>query len=336
MTKQTAFLRGIAAVMADSLEDRCTCVIRAGTDSKTMPRRPMKKMDDDIRCVSPAGDICGEGAVWHPEEQAVYWTDINRFLIHRLKLRDESIRTWFFDEPVTALNLTTDPDRLLVVFASSVGLWSPRSHPRVERIFHLPTAPQMRLNDARVDPRGSLWAGTMRNNVGPDGENVDVPFADGILYSIDPDGAVSKWKHGIGISNTVAWSPDGAKFYFGDSIANTIYRYRFDGNTGEIEGETPFFAGYELGLPDGSAIDADGFLWNTRPNAGCLIRISPEGRVSRIVHLPVTKPTTCIFGGADLKTLYVTSARSAEQFSGSLFAFQTEIRGLPANRFRVL
>lgn len=293
-------------------------------------------MADDIRCVFPAGDICGEGAVWHAEHQAVYWTDINRFLIHRLVLRDESTRTWIFNEPVTALNLTTDPDRLLVAFASSVGLWSPSSHPHVERIFHLSTAPRMRLNDARVDPRGSLWAGTMRNNVGPDGEDIAVPFSDGTLYRIDPDGTVSEWKHGVGISNTVAWSPDGGVFYFGDSIANIIYRYRFDRATGEISGEAPLLAGYELGLPDGSAVDAEGFIWNTRPGGGCLVRVSPQGRVDRIVRLPVAKPTTCIFGRPDLKTLYITSARSSEQFSGSLFAVQTEVGGLPASRFSLL
>ena len=194
----------------------------------------------------------------------------------------------------------------------------------------------MRLNDARVDPRGSLWAGTMQNNVGPQGEDLDVPFAHGVLYRIDPDGTVSEWKRGIGISNTVAWSRDAATFYFGDSIANTIYRYRFDSLTGEIHGETPFFAGYEHGLPDGSVIDADGFLWNTRPNAGCLIRISPEGCIGQIVRLPIAKPTTCMFGGTDLRTLYFTSARSSEQLSGSLFALQTEIGGLPPNRFRLL
>jgi sugar lactone lactonase YvrE/quinol monooxygenase YgiN len=293
-------------------------------------------MADDIRCVAPVGDICGEGVVWHPEHQAIYWTDINRFLIHRMNLEDESTRTWIFREPVTALNLTTDPDRLLVVFASCVALWSPRSHPRVDNIFHLPTAPQMRLNDARVDPRGSLWAGTMRNNVGPQGEDLNVTFADGVLYRIDPDGFSSEWKRGIGISNTVAWSPDGATFYFGDSMANAIYRFRFDSETGKIEGETPFLVGYERGLPDGSVVDAAGFLWNTRPSAGCLIRISPEGHVCRIVSLPIAKPTTCIFGGTDLKTLYVTSARSSEQLSGSLFALQTDVGGLPPGRFRLL
>ncbi len=81
-----------------------------------------------ICCVSPAGDICGEGAIWHPEEKALYWTDINRFLIHRFVPEDGTTFSWIFDEPVTSMNLTTDPNRLLVVFASRVGLWSAHTH----------------------------------------------------------------------------------------------------------------------------------------------------------------------------------------------------------------
>ena len=290
-------------------------------------------MNDEIRCVVPAGDICGEGAVWHLEQCALYWTDINRFLVHRFEPHGQTTQTWFFAEPVTSVNLTTDADILLLVFASQVGLWSPRAHPYIQTIFRLPTAPQMRFNDARVDPRGSLWAGTMRNNVGPRGEDLAVEFAGGILYRIDPDGAVSEWKNGIGISNTVAWSPDRKTFYFGDSPANVIYSFAYDDRTGKISNEKQLFVGHELGAPDGSAMDQEGFLWNARPDARCLIRIAPDGGIDRMVRLPVSKPTTCTFGGLDRKTLYITSARSAEQYSGSVFALDTEVRGLQDGRF---
>lgn len=286
-----------------------------------------------VCCVAPAGDICGEGAVWHPEEEALYWTDINRFLIHRFVQEDEAVFTWMFDEPVTSVNLTTDPNRLLVVFASKVGLWSAHTHPHVEMLFELSTAPDMRCNDAGVDPRGALWVGTMRNNVGPRGENLDVTFTDGVLYRIDPNGTATEWKRNIGISNTVAWSPDHQTFYFGDSIANRISSFHFDQKTGAISEEQPFISGYELGAPDGSTMDRQGFLWNTRPGAGSLIRVAPDGRVDQIVRLPVSHPTTCTFGGTDLRTLYITSARSADQFSGSLLAVQMQVGGLPANRF---
>lgn len=288
-----------------------------------------------IECVSPAGDVCGEGAVWHPQEQALYWTDINRFLLHRFVPGSRATGTWFFDEPVTSVNLTTDPDQLLLVLASKVGLWSPSRGSYIRTVFQLPTAPNMRFNDARVDPRGSLWAGTMRNNVGPEGEDLDVQFSDAVLYRIDPSGDVSEWKHGLGISNTLAWSPDRKTFYFGDSTANAIYRFAYDEQTGSIADETPFLAGYEKGAPDGSAIDAHGFLWNARPGAGCLIRIAPDGHVDRIVPLPVSHPTTCTFGGPKHATLYITSARSSHRLCGSVFAMETDPGGLPEGRFPV-
>jgi sugar lactone lactonase YvrE len=288
-----------------------------------------------IECVSPAGDVCGEGAVWHPQEQALYWTDINRFLVHRFVPRSRATSTWFFNEPVTSVNLTTDPDQLLLVFGSKVGLWSPSTDSYIRTIFQLPSAPHMRFNDARVDPRGSLWVGTMRNNVGPSGEDLDVEFSDAILYRIDPSGDISEWKHGLGISNTLAWSPDRKTFYFGDSTANAIYRFAYDEQTGNIADEEPFLIGYEKGVPDGSAIDAQGFLWNARPGAGCLIRIAPNGQVDRIVPLPVSHPTTCTFGGPNLATLYITSARSPHRLCGSVFAMATDPGGLPDGGFLV-
>jgi sugar lactone lactonase YvrE len=293
------------------------------------------QMANEIRCAVPAGDICGEGAVWHPEQSALYWADINRFLVHQFTPAPSSTRTWMFDEPVTSVNLTEDSELLLLVLASQIGLWSPRTHPHVEMIFKLPTAPEMRFNDAGVDPRGSLWTGTMRNNVGLHGEDLDVIFSDGVLYRIDPDGTPTEWKKSIGLSNTVAWSPDHRRFYFGDTRANTLSQFSYDEAAGAISEERPLLNGYEHGAPDGSAMDAEGFLWNTRPGAGCLIRIAPDGHVEQTVKLPVSRPTTCAFGGDDLQTLYITSARSAEQYSGSVFALQTQVRGVPAGRFRL-
>lgn len=292
-------------------------------------------MVDEVRCVVPAGDICGEGAVWHGEERALYWTDINRFLVHRFNVDTRATETWLFSEPVTSVNLTADAGLFLLVMGSKVAFWSPHMHPKVETIYNLGSASAMRFNDARVDPRGSLWVGTMRNNVGPKGEDLDVSFIGGVLYRIDPDGSVSEWKKAIGISNTVAWSPDRTTFYFGDSAANAIYSYHYDEKTGAIAGESTLLAGYPQGLPDGSAVDSAGYLWNARYGGRCLIRIAPKGNVDRVISLPVSNPTTCTFGGPDLHTLYITSARSADQFSGSIFSVDVEVGGLPEQRFRL-
>ena len=290
-------------------------------------------------CVAPAGDRCGEGAVWHAAHSAVYWTDINRFLIHRLTLDDKCVRTWFFDEPVTALTLTDRDDVLAVVLGSSVILWEPASDVRHKPIYRLAGWPSVRLNDARADPRGSLWAGSMRNNVNPDGSSREAGGKDGILHRIDSGAGVTIHKRDIGISNTLAWSPDRRHFYFGDSPANTIWSYDYDCDTGTIQNEAVFFAGFDRGLPDGSTVDAEGYLWNCRYDGGCIVRISPEGKIDLVIEMPVRKVTTCTFGSAHLKTLFVTTASvdaaPGERLAGGLFAIQCEVSGQEENRFRV-
>ena len=142
-------------------------------------------------CVAPTGDVCGDGAVWHASHNAVYWTDINRFLIHRLNVADHSVRTWMFDEPVTALALTDREDVMVVVLGSQVILWEPASDKRHEPILKLEQFPKVRFNDARCDPRGSLWIGSMRNNVNADGSSSEAGGQDGVLIRLDPDRKVS-------------------------------------------------------------------------------------------------------------------------------------------------
>ena len=290
-------------------------------------------------CIAPTGDRCGEGAVWHAAHSALYWTDINRFLIHRLTLADQCVRTWFFDEPVTALTLTDRDDVLAVVLGSSVILWEPASDLRHKSIYRLEGWPSVRLNDARADPRGSLWAGSMRNNVNPDGSSAEAGGKDGILYRIDPDAAVTVRRRDVGISNTLAWTPDRRRFYFGDSLANTIWSYDYDRATGAIANERVFFANFERGLPDGSTMDAEGYLWNCRYYGGCIVRVAPDGKIDRVIDMPVKNITTCTFGGADLKTLFVTTASAdappGDRLAGGLYAIKCEVGGLAENNFRV-
>jgi sugar lactone lactonase YvrE len=295
-------------------------------------------MIDTPVCVAPTGDWCGEGAVWHAAQQAVYWTDINRFLVHRYTPADESVRTWFFDEPVTALTLTERPDTIAVVLGSRVIAWQPATDARGEPVFRLEGWPKVRLNDARPDPRGSLWLGSMGNNVNPDGSSRSIDGTDGKLYRLDPDGTVTTCRSDIGIANTVAWSPDHRHFYFADSLANIIWVYDYDRATGAIDGERPFLDGFARGLPDGSTVDSEGFVWNCRFYGGCIVRVAPDGTVDRVVEMPVENITTCTFGGSDLKTLFITTASfeaSTNRFAGGLFAIRTSVAGQPENAFRM-
>ncbi|HLW89854.1 MAG TPA: SMP-30/gluconolactonase/LRE family protein [Roseiarcus sp.] len=289
-------------------------------------------------CVAPTGDKAGEGAVWHAAHAALYWTDINRFLIHRFAPADHCVRTWFFDEPVTALILTDRDDTLAVVLGSRVIFWEPATDQRRDHGYRLEGWPFVRFNDARADPRGSLWVGSMRNNVNADGSEGKAGGTDGILCRIDPDASAKIFRRDIGIANTLAWSPDQRRFYFGDTLANVVWAYDYDAKTGAISNERPFLAGFSRGLPDGSTVDAEGYLWNCRFSGGCIVRVAPNGAIDRVVDMPVTNITTCTFGGLDRKILYVTTASieapRSERLAGGLYALASTVGGLPENKFR--
>jgi sugar lactone lactonase YvrE len=292
------------------------------------------------RCVAMTGDRCGEGAAWHAEEQAVYWCDINRFLVHRFDLATASVKTWAFEEPVVAVSLTRDPGQLLLAMASRLLLWRPSSGSRRDLGFSLEGSPGIRLNDGRADRQGNFWIGSMQNNVRADGDlDRDMEWAKpgkGTLFRFAPDGTHTVRRRHVGISNTICWSPDGRIFYFGDTLENEIRAYDFDGAAGRIVNERPFFSGFGRGGPDGSAIDAEGYLWNCRYGGGCVVRVAPDGRIDRVVEMPCTDITTCTFGGGDLKTLYITTAgmggHPGERLAGSLFALDCEAPGLAENR----
>jgi sugar lactone lactonase YvrE len=290
-------------------------------------------------CVACTGDRVGEGVVWHSAHSAVYWTDINRFLIHRYTPADRCVRTWLFDQPVTSVVLTDRDDVLAVVLGSRVVLWEPDTDIRCDHGFQLNDWPKVRLNDARADPRGALWVGSMRNNVNVDGTAGQGGGTDGSLYRIDPAGTVTVFRRGVGISNTVAWSPDQRRFYFGDSLSNVVWVYDYDPCNGSISNERRFLSGFPRGVPDGSAVDAEGFLWNCRFYGGCIVRVAPDGTIDRVVEMPVKNITNCTFGGTDRRTLYITTASleasASDRLAGSLYAIQSEVRGLPENRFRL-
>ena len=219
--------------------------------------------------------------LWERDTQCIYWTDINRFLVHRYRLQNGTVKTWFFSEPVTCVMETNRRDTLALSLGSGIALWKPDSHEPLTQLFALPDWPFVRCNDAAVDPGGVLWVGTMRNNVLANGAPEDHGGRNGVLYRVEGTGAASEWRHGLGISNTLLWSPDKSMFYFGDSLQNCIWSYEYDAADKTIGGEQPFFQDFERGSPDGSAMDSEGFLWNCRYGGNCIVRIAPDGKIFR-------------------------------------------------------
>lgn len=291
-------------------------------------------------CVVPAGDWTGEGVVWKADENALYWLDISRFLIHRLDVESETTRTWQFDQPPTTLALSDQPDTLVVAIASRVIKWKPAFDSRTDVSPSLVDWPHLRLNDGAAGPDGRFLVGSMRNNVADDGGHLEVDFgAAGALFQIDGNGNCEVVQEGIGIPNTVCWSPDGDLFYFGDTVRNELSVFDYDASSGKLGNKRPFLNGFDRGMPDGSAVDQDGYLWNARHGGACVVRVAPNGELDQVVELPVSNITNCAFGGPDLKTLFITSARvvdgKPERLQGSLFSIDVNTPGLPENRVRL-
>jgi sugar lactone lactonase YvrE len=205
---------------------------------------------------------------------------------------------------------------------------------RVELMLPLEAdIPGHRLNDGRADTRGRFWIGTMHDTVrGPSGS----------LYRVDPDRSVVKVFDQVDIPNSTLFSPDDRKMYFADSPAKKIWVFDFDVDEGRVSNRRVFVdcAG-DPGVPDGSAIDEDGCIWNANYGGGRIVRYTPAGKVDRIIPLPVTQPSCCTFGGPGLDTLYITTASqklSPEQLApqplaGGVFALSTGSRGLPVPAF---
>jgi sugar lactone lactonase YvrE len=288
-------------------------------------------------CIAPTGDICGEAVTWDAARDRLYWCDINRFLLHVHDPAAGTTRTHRFEQPVVALSLTDRTGWLLVALGGQIILFDPDSGARETLTPMLPDWPDLRFNDGRSDPNGTFWIGTMGNNVGPHGEALPVRDGMGTLYLYRGGASLEAVEESLGIPNTVCWSPDRQHFYFGDTLKNEIRVYPYDGQSGDIGAGKSFFAGFGRGLPDGSAMDSEGHLWNCRFGGGCVVRVAPDGGIDRVIEMPVKNITTCTFGGPDLTTLYITTAAAdraeTDRLAGSLFAIETGIPGLPENRF---
>jgi sugar lactone lactonase YvrE len=287
----------------------------------------------EIAPIAQTEDVIGEVPVWSVEEQALYWIDIFKPAIHRWTAADDAVASWTPPEKLGAMALT-DGGRLLLAARSGLAVFVPEtgefeivSRPEADR-------PDNILNEGRCDRRGRFWFGSMDRQLRRDL---------GRLHRFDAGSSCRLMDKGVWIPNGLAWSPDDRVLYFADSHRKLIFAYEFDLDSGEI-GDRRIFAdtGRRPGVPDGAAIDAEGFLWSAQWDAGCLIRYSPDGRVDRMVELPVSRPAACAFGGAGLATLFVTTARfrlssealAAQPLAGGVLALDVGVRGLPESRYR--
>jgi sugar lactone lactonase YvrE len=285
-----------------------------------------------------ANYVCGKGAnlgecpIWDARAEALYWIDCRAPALHRLDPASGETRTVPLGETIGSFALRRQGGAV-AAFASGFyfldlesGATKPIGDPE-------PGQPENRLNDGRADPAGRFWAGTMnRRHTEPTGT----------LYRLDPDGTITPQFTDFTVTNGLAFAPDGRTLYFADSPTGTILAFDLEPQTGALSNRRVFVPPDAApGYPDGSAVDAEGFLWNARWFGGCVARFDPEGRLERTVAVPVARVTCCAFGGPDLKTLYITTASQGslkdgpppEPLAGGLFAARPGPTGRPESRF---
>jgi len=264
----------------------------------------------DVELACPAENIVGESLVWDDRTAQLWWVDLVAGRIHSFDPVTGVRGSWEGPGLVTSLGLTDDGG-FVVGLEKSIAFWRPG-----EAFQHFvdvePQLPGNRLNEGVVGPDGAFWVGTMQNNVSADGSPLEMEGAKGALYRVTRDGRVqSISKDQFGITNTLVW-PRPDLLVTADTLANEIYAYDINPATSVLVNRRTILHGFPRGLPDGSCLDAEGHIWNCRVAGGaCLVRLSPDGRVDRVVDLPCSWPTSCTFGGPNLDTLFVTSARFA-------------------------
>ncbi|MGI9437182.1 MAG: SMP-30/gluconolactonase/LRE family protein [Geminicoccaceae bacterium] len=297
-------------------------------------------MSITVEMAFDAQNVVGESVVWDDRTETLHWVDIVGRRIHTLAPATGRHQSWETPEIVTSIGLRKDGGAI-VGLAKTIARWE--FDGAFSRLAEVESdMPGNRLNEGVVGPDGAFWVGTMQNNIEPDGSPKDITAATGHLYRVTADGTVDRLSNDrFGITNSLVWTANG-RLITADTLENTLYSYACDPDTGRLSDRKTIQAAFDRGLPDGSCIDAEGYIWNCRVVGGdCLLRLDPEGRIDRVVELPCSWPTSCAFAGPDLDRLYVTSARftmdadhlaSAPQ-EGALFKLDVGVRGRPANRF---
>ncbi len=294
---------------------------------------PAEDASFNIQCVAQTGSLLGEGPTWSPRDSALYWVDILTPSVHcydNQKGVDTEVKVGSMVSvaipKATGGLLVATPGGLMTLDLDSKNL-SFFCHPESDR-------PGNRYNDGKCDRMGRLWIGTL---------DMGTAANRGNLFRVDADGTWKKMDSGFTVANGLGWSPDNKRMYFADSPRRTIYVYDFDLLAGTVSNRRPFItldAGD--GTPDGMTVDEDGCLWIAIWDAWRVSRYSPDGQEMLRIKMPVPRPTSCCFGGANLDTLYITSASvrlneaalAAAPLSGSLFSIRIPgVRGLPETTF---
>ena len=289
-------------------------------------------MSFPFECALDIKASLGECPVWSVDEQALYWVDINAPSLNRFDPATGLNTAWPMPQSIGCFALRKQGG---FVVALRDGIWLASRNGTLERkVADAPYDPaHHRFNDGRADAKGRFWAGSMN-------ENRDASTA--VLYRFDADTRLTPVVRNMTISNGLAFSPDGRTMYHADTPTLKVDAYDFDIDAGTIANRRVFarFTG-ATDRPDGGAVDSEGFYWSAFYRGGKVVRLSPQGERVAEYAVPAMCPTMCAFGGLDLKTLYVTSARQMREpdelvrlpLSGGIFAMRVDAAGMPEPKF---
>ena len=273
----------------------------------------------------------GEGPLWDEREQCLYWVDILPGKIYRYDPKSGEHTMFNVGEMIGTIGLRENGGLIVAVrsgfayFDLATETLTPITDPEADK-------PDNRFNDGKPSPDGGFFAGTMA---------VSAAGNAGALYYLSPEGNVKKVFDNVSISNGIAWSGDLKTMYYIDTTPNKLYAFDYDASNGEISNmRVCIEASKDLGGLDGMCIDTEGKLWIAHFGGGCVRRWDAErGEILETISVPTSKVTCPVFGGANLDTLYITTAAvgtdaSDDPLAGCLFALKLPYQGLPAYRYQ--
>ncbi len=286
----------------------------------------------NLRSWIDCGNGLGEGPLWCPLSQCLWWLDVADPHLFCANAQGQLLNRWKLPKYPGSMALRHDGS-LLLMFRHGPAIFQPLDG--TVQWLDVPglDLDETRFNDGKCDRLGRFWSGTMDRRT---------ERAIGSLYRMDGLQRIRQMDaSGVTIANGIAWSPDNRTMYFADTPAGCIYAYNHDLERGEIS-QRRVFAQFKAGEggPDGLTVDAEGSVWCALFNRSELHHIAPSGQPIQVIDLPIQQPTSVMFGGPDLGTLFITTARmhlspaqlQNQPWAGHVLCFEPGVKGLPEPR----
>ena len=277
----------------------------------------------EIELIADYGCVVGEGPMWHPLEQCLYWLDIPMGKLFRFDpASGKHERVYEAGEAIGGFTVQADGSLLLFMARGAIKTW--RAGQVTTIIAEIPEERHTRFNDVVADPAGRVYGGTMAT--------ADRP---GRLYRVDLDGSLTVMLDAVGIPNGMDFTLDLTRMYFTDSASRAIYLFDYDQATGALSNQRVWIEiPRDRGVPDGLTVDSEGYVWSARWDDGALYRYTPSGEVDQRIEFPARKVSSVVFGGPDYRDLYVTTAGGDNKpvegpGAGALFRLRPGIQGRP-------